>query len=211
MSKTTVKNWLSKLKVYTVHKPIKRRFRTRRVIVSHIDDQWQADLVDMQKYKQHSKNMNYILTVIDSFSKYGRVIPIKTKTGEEITKLFRKILKHESLQKLQADKGLEFINKDTQSLFRKYAIIWFSTENETEAQVVERFNRTLKIKMFKLFTHMNTKTWIDIIDKLVSNYNNNYHRFIKMTPIEASQKKTESPVYNTLFPENKHKLVKPKF
>ena len=116
-----------------------------RVIDSHIDDQWQADLVDMQKYKQHNKNMNYILTVIYIFSKFVWAIPIKKKTGEEIIKAFRKIFEFRSPKKLQTDKGLEFINRDTQSLFRKHEIIWFSTETETKAQVVERFNRTLNI------------------------------------------------------------------
>ena len=148
LPKATVENWLSKQKVYTLHKIIKHRFKTRQVIFSHIDDQWQADLVDMQKYKQHNKYMNFILTVIDIFSKYAWAIPIKRKTGEKITKAFRKIFEFRSPKKLQTDKGLEFINKDTQSLFRKYVIIWFSTENETKAQVVERYNRTLKTKRF---------------------------------------------------------------
>ena len=98
----------------------------------------------MQKYKQHNKIMNYILTVIDIFSKYAWAIPIKKKTGEEITRAFSKIFEYRSPRKLHTDKGLEFINKDTQSLFRKYGIHWFSTENETNAQVVERFNQTLK-------------------------------------------------------------------
>lgn len=155
--------------------------------------------------------MNYILTVIDIFSKYAWGIPIKNKTGKEITRAFSKIFEYRSPRKLHTDKGLEFINKDTQSLFRKYGIHWFSTENETKAQVVERFNRTLKTKMFKLFTHMNTKRWINVIDDLLSNYNNSYHRSIRMTPIEASQEKNEKAVYNALFPEKKHKLVIPRF
>ena len=69
LSSNYVKEWLSRQNVYTLHKPIKHKFPTRRVIVSHIDDQWQADLVDMQKYKSHNQNINYILTVINIFSK----------------------------------------------------------------------------------------------------------------------------------------------
>ena len=106
---------------------------------------------------------------------------------------------------------MKFINKDTQSLFRKYGIHWFSTENETKAQVVERFNQTLKNEMLRLFTRKNTKTWIHVIDDLLSNYNNIYHRTSKMTPIEASQKENDRALYNALFPENKSKLTKSKF
>ena len=147
--------------------------------------------------------MSYILKVIDIFTKYAWAIPIK-KTDEEITKAFRKIFR--SPKELQTDEQLEFINKDTQSLFRKYGIIWFSTENGTKTQIVERVKLTLKTKMFKCFTHMNTKTWIDVLDGLLSNYNNN-HRSIKMTPIKATQKKNEKAVYNSLFPVNKETEV----
>jgi hypothetical protein len=81
LSSKVVEEWLSHQNVYTLHKPIRHKFQTRRVIVSSIDDQWQADLVDMQKYKTQNKNINYILTVIDVFSKYAWAIPIKNKTG----------------------------------------------------------------------------------------------------------------------------------
>lgn len=210
LTKKTVENWLNKQNVYTLHKAIRHNFPTRRVIVSHIDDQWQADLVDMQKYKYHNKQFNYILTVIDIFSKYAWAIPIKKKTGEDITNSFRLLFKSRYPKKLQTDKGLEFINKNTQELFKKYNINWFATENETKAQVVERFNRTLKSKMFKYFTHMDTKKWIDVLDDLVFNYNNSYHRSIKMTPTEGSKKKNEKTVYKTLFPVI-HFKSKPKF
>lgn len=194
-----MENWLSKQKVYTLHKPIKHKFKTRRVIVSHIDDQWQADLVDMQNYKNNNKKINYILTVIDIFSKYAWAVPIKKKTSEEITKAFRKIFQERYPKKIQTDKGLEFINKETQSLFKKYGINWFTTENETKAQVVERFNRTLKTKMFKYFTERKTTIWIDVLNLLIENYNNSHHRSIKMTPREASLKKNEKIIYNNVF------------
>ena len=71
--------WLIQQNVYSLHKPIRHRFKKRRVIVSKIDDQWQADLVDMQKNKSQNKNFNYILTVIDIFSKFAWAIPIKIR------------------------------------------------------------------------------------------------------------------------------------
>ena len=77
--------------------------------------------------------------------------------------------------------------------------------------MVERFNRTLKSKMYKYFTAKGTKTWINIIDELVYNYNNSYHRSIKMTPVEGSLKKNSKIVYNNLFPKLQSKSVKSKF
>ena len=210
-SKKKVEEFLAKQRVCTLHKPIRHRFKTRRVLVSNIDDQWQADLVDMQKLSKYNKNYNYILTVIDIFSKFAWAIPIKKKTGEEILKAFNIIFKYRRPMKIHTDKGLEFINKPTQNLFQKLGIHWFTTENETKAQVVERFNRTLKSKMYKYFTANNTKTWIDIIHDLIFNYNNSYHRSIKMTPVEASLEKNSKSVYDSLFPNEKIGKLKGKF
>ena len=167
--------WLTQQNVYSLHKPIRHRFKKRRAIVSKIDDQWQADLVDMQKNKFQNKNFNYILTVIDIFSKFAWAIPIKNKTGDSITRAFEIIFKDRIPTKLHTDKGLEFINKSTQNLFKRKGIHWFATENETKAQVVERFNRTLKTKMYKYFTAKGMKTWINIIDELV--YNNKEYSY----------------------------------
>ena len=114
--------WLTQQNVYSLHKPIRHRFKKRRVIVSKIDDQWQADLVDMQKNKSQNKKFNYVLTVIDIFSKFAWAIPIKNKTGDSITRAFEIIFKDRIPAKLHTDKGLEFINKSTQNLFKRKGI-----------------------------------------------------------------------------------------
>lgn len=153
----------------------------------------------MQKNKDQGKN--YILTVIDIFSKYAWAVPIQKKTGDEVKKSFEQIFKERIPSKIQTDKGLEFINKPTQELFKKHGIQWFSTENETKAQVVERFNRTLKSKMWKYFTYKKSKKWVHILQDLIHNYNNSFHRSIKMTPHQGSLKQNSKRVYDNLFPQ----------
>ena len=58
-----------------------------------IEQIFAADLVDMQKYSKQNKHYKYLLTVIDVFSKYVWVIPLKTKTGLEVANAFRRIFK----------------------------------------------------------------------------------------------------------------------
>ena len=111
--------WLTQQNVYSLHKPIRHRFEKRRVIVSKIDDQWQADLVDMQKNKSQNKNFNYILTVIDIYSKFAWAIPNKNKTGDSITRAFEIIFKDRIPTKLHTDKGLEFIKKINPKFIQK--------------------------------------------------------------------------------------------
>jgi hypothetical protein len=112
----------------------------------------------MQKHTD--KNKNYFPTVIDIFSKHAWAVPIRRKTGKEIKTSFQKLFTPRIPQKFKQTKDQtekEFINKPTQKLFKKFEIQWFATKNETNAQVVERFHRTLKTKMWKYFTYTKTK------------------------------------------------------
>ena len=76
-----------------LHKPIKRKFKTRKVIVKGIDDIWSADLVEMQKFSKWNKGYRYLLNIIDVFSKFAWSIPIKNKTGNTITESFDDVIK----------------------------------------------------------------------------------------------------------------------
>ena len=110
------------------------------------------------------------------------------KTGEEIVRTFSIIFRDRKPSKIHTDKGLEFINKPKQNLFQKLGIHWLPSENETKAQVVESFNRTLKSKMYKYFT---ANTWID---DFLYNYNKSYHRSIQIAPTEAPLVKNSKAV-----------------
>ena len=87
------------------------------------------------------------------------------------------------------DKGREFYKKDVQKLVELYY-----TENEEKSCVIERFNRTIKEKMFKYFSANNTRKVVDVLDLLADQYNNAIHSSIKMTPKEASRKENENKV-----------------
>ena len=76
-----------------LHKPIKRNFSKTRVIVHNVDNIWCSDLVDMQKLSKWNKGYKYLLMVLDLFSKYGWIVPLKTKTGLEVSGAFESIFK----------------------------------------------------------------------------------------------------------------------
>ena len=102
--------------------------------------------------------------------------------------------------------GREFYNKDVQKLVELY-----STENEEKSCVIERFNRTIKEKMFKYFSANSTRKFVDVLDLLVDQYNNAIHSSIKMTPMEASRKENENKVWRNLYPEFGGETVTPTF
>ncbi|CAP34049.2 Protein CBG15913 [Caenorhabditis briggsae] len=160
----------------------------------------------MIPYAEENNNFKYLLTVIDSFSKNAWVVPLKTKTGKETASALQSIFKSRKPQKMQTDNGKEYYNQEMKALFKSFDIKHFSTYSDKKASIIERFNRTLKEKMWKMFTHQGNHKWTDILDKLVQGYNNHYHRSIKMTPIEASKKENEDQVHENLFPSSKEML-----
>ena len=77
--------------------------------------------------------------------------------------------------------------------------------------MIERFNRTIKEKMFKYFSANNRRKFVDVLDLLINQYNNTIHSSIKMTPNEASRKENENKLWINLYPEFGGKSLAPKF
>ena len=87
----------------------------------------------------------------------------------------------------------------------------YSSENEEKSSVVERWNRTMKEKMFKYFTANNTNQYIDILEDFVEKYNNMKHSSIKMTPVEVSKRTNAITVYRNLYPDLTRRPMGAKF
>jgi len=128
-------NWSSQL-ADELHKPIIKNFPKRKVFVNGIDKIWAADLVVMQAFSKFNRGVRYLLTMMDVFSKYGWMLPLKDKTGKSVADAFKKIFKKskQKPEKLWTDKGREFYNKHVKEL----GVELYSTENEEKSSVVER-------------------------------------------------------------------------
>jgi hypothetical protein len=195
-----------------LHRPIKRKFPKRRVIVNDVDDTWSADLVDMQAFSKDNKGIKYLLTVIDVFSKYAWAVPIKNKTGDSVTEAFNEIVSGgRKPENLWVDEGKEFYNKTFQSFLDKNTINMYHTFNEGKAVVIERFNRSLKRIMWKYFTSNNTYTYLNDLPKMLEKYNNTRHSSIKMSPKQASKQLNKGNVYFNLYGDLKVSKSKAKF
>lgn len=192
VTKTQVQNWLSTQDSYTLHKQIKRKFVRNKTWVPHQMFQFQADLADMRSLEKSNYGYKYILTVIDVLSRYGWGIAIKSKKPSEIVKSFRKIFAEQKPLYLQTDRGKEFVNNIVKDYLNKNGVSFFTTRNQTtKCALVERFNRTLKNKIFRLMTSKNTKRWITELPEIVISYNNSIHRSIKTTPKKAISIKSD--------------------
>ena len=170
-----------------LHKPIITKFKKRKVNSTFKDNIWGVDLADMQLLSKYNKGIRFLLCVIDIFSKYAWVVPLKDKKGTSIVKAFQSILKQSNKKpnKIWVDKGSEFYNAYFKKWLRDNNIVMYSTHNEGKSVVAERFIRTLKSKIYKYMTSISKNVYIDKLDDIVDEYNNTYHTTIKMKPADV--------------------------
>ena len=154
----------------------------RKAYSSFKDSIWDADLADVQLISKFNKGMRFLLCVIDIFSKYAWVVPLKDKKGVTTVEAFEKILDDSKKKpnKICVDKGSEFYNRSMKSWLEKNNIEVYSTHNEGKSVVTERFIKTLKNKIYKHMKAVSKNVYIDKLDYIVDEYNNTYHRTIKM-------------------------------
>ena len=188
LTRSQVLQWLQQQPGYTLHKPPRKRFRRNRVFVNGLDEQWQADLADLQTLSRWNRGYKYLLTCIDVLSKYAWVVPLKSRSGAALVAAFTDIFKQgRKPERLQTDAGTEFMNRSFQTFLKNHDVRHFVTYNETNAQVVERFNRTLKNILWRLFTMSSSYHYLAKLDKLFNeNYNQSVRRSIKMKPVDVT-------------------------
>ena len=182
-SKSTIKSIPQNEKLAEeLHKAIIKKLK--KVYSAYKNYIWAADLVDMQLISKYNKGRKFLLCVIDIFSKYAWVVPLKDKKGVSVVNAFQSILKKSNRKpnKIWADKGGEFYNNSFKKWFQDNDIVMYSTQNEGKSVVAERFIRTIKNKIYK---YMTKNVYIEKLDNIVNEYNNTYHRTIKMKPIDV--------------------------
>ena len=166
VNRQDVVEYLRGEQAYTLHKPARRHYQRNHIYVKGIDAQWQADLADMQGLARQNDGIRYLLTVIDVFSKFAWVEPVKTKDATAVTVAFRMVLEGAAPRRprrLQTDKGKEFFNASFTNLMRHFDIQHFASESDQKAAVVERFNRTIKTRLWTYMSDKGTVRWVDVL------------------------------------------------
>jgi len=200
VDRKTAERFLSGQDAYTMHKPTRVHFQRRKTFSKGIDDLFQIDLIDMSSLSTHNSNYRYVLMCIDVFSKYAWAVPLKTKTGRDVTVAMETILDERQCAMLQGDKGAEWLNSSFQQMVKRRGIMFYTSENsDIKAAVCERLNRTIKERMWRYFTHNNTRRYIDVLQDIMHSYNNTRHSSIGMAPsqVDASN---EEMVREKLYP-----------
>ena len=122
----------------------KKYYLTNKTTAKHIGDTWSMDLLDMIEYGvEKNKGFRHILVVIDNFSKFGWVFPLKNKFAQTITDENSNLI-NKSKRKpnsIETDDGKEFVIKTFNDFLKLNDIKRYSGYTEKAAVFAERFNR----------------------------------------------------------------------
>ena len=145
----------------------------------------------MQSLSRKNRGIKYLLCAIDLYSKYAFVIPLKDKKGISIVNAFNKIIKQSNRKpiKIWIDQEGEFYSHVFKKWLSDNDIIMYSTFNEGKSRAAERFIRTLKNKLYKHMMATGKNVYYDVLDDIVTEYNNTKHNTIKMKPIDVGDNK----------------------
>ena len=169
-----------------------------------------ADLIEYKKYKFSNRHFSYILLLIDCFTRVVYVAPMKRKDAESSVEAFESIfINFDRFPiNLVTDDGKEFFNSKVRNMFLTYGINHYSTPTKTKmkASMAERAIRTIKSRLQKIFSLNKTNRWIDVIDKVVENYNKTPHRSIGMAPFQVNDS-NRNRVYKRLYPKQNLTVV----
>lgn len=183
ISKYKIRKWLQKQEAYSLQRPLRRRFKRNKIMVTGIDDQWSADLMDMNKFANYNDGFTYILVVIDVLSKYLWMRPLKNKKGVSVANALRDILLEGRVPKrIRTDKGQEFRAKEVQQVLKDHKITHLYAQNETKAAIAERVIKTIKTRIYRFMTYKQGYDYINKLQTFVKSYNGTYHRTIGMAP-----------------------------
>jgi hypothetical protein len=170
-----IKTFLNNQFTHQLHKPIRKRFPRRPIIVSGPNLLWDVDLLDLKQYTNKNFRNRYIITVIDVFSRKAYGEAMTNKTAKTAARAFEKIIKLVKPQAIRTDHGNEFKGAFN-TLLKIHSIKHILTSSpEIKANYVERFHRTFRDKLAKHMTYYSNQNWTRVYKKIIESYNSTPH------------------------------------
>ena len=201
---SNVRAFMNQKRSISIHKKRIKNFTRRQIIVPGPFHSISADLIDYQSYSRINSGYNYILTVIDMFSRMAFARPLKTKTALEVSEALDEIIS--SMQFVPkfftSDKGREFDIRNQYFhgvIVEKFHMVVYFTTGIKKNSMVERLNRTLKERLERFFSETGRKRWIDALPDFISNINNSINRTIGMRPVDVTLENADK-IWKKIYP-----------
>ena len=203
LSVKKIKEILQEFDSYNLHKQYRRPKYFNPYFIYARRAQIQADLIDVRQLSEYNDGINYLLLMIDAFSRKIWVYPLKTKTALEVTDNFRKHINKNPanliFRELLVDGGKEFFNSNMNEFLNEFSISISKAGGYNKVAIGERANKTIQILIYKYLTNNESLRYIDVLNDLIKTYNTRAHRTLRgMTPQEADSPLNEIRVRGIL-------------
>ena len=217
ISETKAKKILQHIEGYTLHREYKQPRVYNPYYVRHRREQIQGDLIDTSKIKEHNNGICFLLVLIDIFTKFLWVFPLKNKRATTLKETLSRWIRNLDVKPkiLMTDRGSEFVNNQVKTLLQNNNIILQEAYGTLKACIAERVNKTLQILIYKYLTEKETLTYIDVLQDLVNSYNKRGHRTLKgISPKNADLPENEDriqQIFNQKYGEIANRRKTPKY
>lgn len=189
----TLKQIKNYLKAQEVHQVNERPDYNGSFVPMYPLHEFQIDLIHLEN--RYLNNASYGLCCIDVFSKKADIELMKTKDKSESVRAMKVLIEKMGVpEMIYCDEGTEFTSGAFRTLMKEYGIDLVFTIRH--APVVERFNRTIKNMLSKYLQITRSKTISKVLPILIDNYNNSYHKTIRMTPNEVNDSNVHEVWHN---------------
>lgn len=190
-----VQDYLLSKRVYTIHKPIRRKFSRLKTKAAGLHTDWQADLAMFDSLAHSNNGFRYILLGVDVLSRMIFVCPVKRKISSHMQPAFNKLFEQAGTRpwRLFTDSGTEFESKAMHEYYRNADIMKLKAETnpESHAGIAERAIRTLKSRLYKFMEEKRTQRWIDVVDSIANAINRSVCRSTGMRPVDVTYKNAQ--------------------
>lgn len=185
-----VKEWIVRQRTYQIHRGQKVN-KAGSITTVAPNTEWNADLLFYRGDKGRNKKQEYILLVIDIFTRKMYGASMSNKTPASTVKGFLEIFKEANAvpKVITTDSGTEFMG-ETKELFKEYNIIHRQTNvgDHRALGIIDKASRTIRSMIAKQFTEKGNRNWVDYFKTAMRNYNNTPHNGIYLyTPNEAEK------------------------
>ena len=163
-TKEDIRLFLLSQSTYQKQQPLSNLKQQKRTVVNSKNLKWQMDLIDLHQYADDNENIKYLLTIIDVFSKYAMVFPLENKKGESVAWILQILFPNLQPKILLSDNGKEFLNTNVKQITDQYNVHHFTSYPYTPLGIIERFNKTIKSKIFTYMQINETRHFLDVFD-----------------------------------------------